>query len=85
MKTTGTTTAAVTTVAETQQQKLVRLANARVNKAIKAISLVANLDAYNPTKEQVENIVGALHVAVDAVNTELQPQVASPAKPTFSL
>lgn len=45
---------------ETREQKLVRLANARVTKACKYISLVGNLAAYKPTDAQIAKIMAAL-------------------------
>lgn len=58
-------------VPETREQKLVRLANARVNKACKAISLVGNLAAYKPTLEVSAEIMAALANACDGVEKRL--------------
>jgi len=45
---------------ETQSQKLVRLANNRVNKAITQIRLIGNLGGYGPTEQQKQNIIRAI-------------------------
>ena len=51
---------------ETKEQKSIRLANSRVNKAIKAIDMVKNLATpnYAFTGEQKKKIVNALSDAV---------------------
>jgi hypothetical protein len=61
---------------ETKEQRSVRLANMRVNTAIKKISLIENLATgnYRYTDEQKEKIVAALSDAVlnvdNAFNTK---------------
>jgi len=47
-------------VKETKEQKLLRLAAARVQKACKAISLIGNLAAYAPTDEDIDRMMAAL-------------------------
>lgn len=69
---------------ETDAQKLVRLSNIRVNKAINAIRGISNLGGYKPTKEQTDKAFTALRneltVAMDAWSKQ------KAAKPTgFSL
>ena len=55
---------------ESKREKFVRLAEARVNRALKDIALIGNLSAsqYESTPEQVAAIMGALRAAVE--NTE---------------
>jgi hypothetical protein len=57
---------------ETSGQKLVRLASARVPKAIKQIAFVGNLAAYKPTQEQVLRIMKALDDACEAAEARLK-------------
>lgn len=57
---------------ETPAQKLARLANARVGKALKALDLVGNLGAYKPTEEQVKAIVQALDARLSEVEGRLK-------------
>ena len=45
---------------ETQSQKLTRLANKRVNKAIVYIRLIGNLGAYGPNTQQQNTIIQAI-------------------------
>lgn len=56
-------------LAETKQQKFVRLANQRVNNAIRKIRLVANLggSGYEGSPEQKSKIVNALASEVNKV------------------
>jgi hypothetical protein len=68
---------------ETKEDKLRRLANARVTKACKYISLCGNLAAYKPTLEDAEKIVGALANACQSVETRLSG--ATKTVVTFSL
>lgn len=56
---------------ETKEQKLLRLANARVTKACKYISLVGNLAAYKPTPAQSERILEALNASCETVAARL--------------
>jgi hypothetical protein len=58
-------------VKETREAKLERLANARVSKTIKAISLVGNLAAYKPTEPEADAILGALTAALQHVAQRL--------------
>lgn len=52
---------------ETKQQKFVRIAEPRVTRACKAISLLGNLagSSYEYTEEQVEAMFGAVQKALD--------------------
>lgn len=54
---------------ETKEQKSVRLAKARVPRALKALSGVANLggSGYSLTEKQKEKIIGDIKAAVDRV------------------
>lgn len=56
----GPTPVETETPIETREQKLLRIANRRVPKAIKAISMIGNLAAYKPTQEDVDSIMSAL-------------------------
>ena len=56
---------------ETREQKLTRLANARVTKACKYIALVGNLACYKPTPGQVDKIMSALGESCARVNNRL--------------
>lgn len=56
---------------ETREDKLVRLAEARVSKACKYIGLIGNLAAYKPNGEQIEQIMQALGMACARVNNRL--------------
>ena len=60
-----------TTTTTDKSQKLLKLANKRVPKAIKAISLIGNFAAYGPTEAQSTFIVNALQKAVDQVKARL--------------
>lgn len=57
-------------VEETKEERSIRLANKRVNNAIKKISLIENLATgnYSYTDEQREKIVNALSDAVVSVD-----------------
>jgi hypothetical protein len=57
-----------------KQQKLVKLANVRVPRAVKAIYAVAQLAKYAPTDEQKDKIVEALTGAVDSVIAQFNPE-----------
>ena len=56
---------------ETREEKLIRLANARVTKACKYIALVGNLAGYKPTPGQVDKIMAALGESCARVNNRL--------------
>ena len=64
---------ASTPAGETKAQKFVRLAEARVSKALKAISTIGNLGGANYEKNaaQVHAIESALHDAVDEAIVKL--------------
>jgi predicted metalloendopeptidase len=71
---------------ETRAQTFVRLANARVGKALGAIYVIGNLSSanYEYTEEHVEKIVAALQSEIDLVKTKFsKPETA--AKVGFSL
>lgn len=57
---------------ETREQKLARLADARVTKAIRYISLCGNLAAYRPTGDDITCIMGALAEACSNVHNRLE-------------
>lgn len=63
---------------ESQTQKLVRLANKRVNKAIIQIRLIGNLGAYGPSDQQKLNIVKA----IDSEVAKMKQNIASTAPVT---
>lgn len=65
-----------------KQEKLVKLANVRVPKAVDAIYTVAQLAKYAPTDEQKKEIVEALTEAVDVVISRFNPEQP---KPKFKL
>lgn len=75
----------MTTETETKEQKFTRLANMRVNKAIKSVSLIGNLSSgqYGYTDEDVQKIEAALFNCVE--QTMAQFNKAAIAKPLFSL
>lgn len=52
---------------ETKQQKFVRIAEPRVTRACKAVSLLGNLagSSYKYTEEQVDAMFGAVQKALD--------------------
>jgi len=68
---------------ETKAQRFVRLAQARVGKALKAIELIGNLSGsgYEYTPEQVEKITAALTNRVTATmeNFSTKPKTEVPA------
>lgn len=68
---------------ETREQKLARLAKARVMKAGNAIRLIGNLCAYKPTAEQVDKIMEALGICCANVDQKLRRVKEGPAD--FSL
>jgi hypothetical protein len=57
-----------------KQQKLVKLANVRVPRAVKAIYAVAQLVKYQPTGEQKNKILEALTDAVDSAVAQFNPE-----------
>ena len=56
---------------ETQPQKLARLANKRVNKAITQIRLIGNLGAYSPSQAQREMICKAIEAEVSKMKANI--------------
>ena len=56
---------------ETTPQKLARLANKRVNKAITQIRLIGNLGAYEPTEAQRSLICKAIDAEVTKMKANL--------------
>jgi hypothetical protein len=59
-------------VVESKEDKLVRLAGKRVEKACKAISLLGNLSTYRPTTADVDAIMSALGETCSAVENRLR-------------
>ena len=57
---------------ETREQKLCRLASARVSAALKRLDLVGNLAAYKPTEKQANAILGALVNRLNTVSARLK-------------
>lgn len=57
---------------ETQTQKLVRLANKRVNKTIVQLRLVGNLGGYGPSKEQAEKIISVIKNEVQKMEQNIR-------------
>lgn len=53
--------------AQDKQGRLVRLANKRVPRAVKAIALIGNLASYKPTENQTKYILTALSEALETV------------------
>lgn len=53
-------------------QKLARLANKRVNKAITQIRLIGNLGTYSPTQQQVDVICKAIDAEVSAMKEHIK-------------
>jgi len=70
---------------ENKHDKFKRVVTPRVNKALKAIKLVGNQAgaAYAPAKEDIMNIIMALHGAVDEV--EKMYVLKGTAKGSFTL
>jgi hypothetical protein len=74
---TATTTTAAATIEkphrrETGPQRLVKIANARVGRALRAIHLVGNIGGYQPSAEQSFAILSALQQAVKDAETRLK-------------
>jgi hypothetical protein len=59
---------------ETDAQKVLRLGNARLNKAVKAIRQLRNLGSYKPTKGQTDAAFGIIQKEVDTAKTAWQQQ-----------
>lgn len=70
---------------ETPEQIFIRLANARVNKAITSIRAVGKLAKRNTNSEYATKIVAALVAGVDLVETQFQPKPKEEEKPGFTL
>lgn len=62
------------TIDPKKQQKLVKFANVRLPRAVKAIYAVAQLAKYEPTADQKDKIVEALTGAVDVVISQFNPE-----------
>jgi hypothetical protein len=79
-KKSSTTTKTETKPTETRQQKFVRLANARVSKAVKAIYNIGNLGGtgYESTQEQRDKVVAALTDACESVRVRLNKEQVKP-------
>lgn len=75
----------MSTETETKEDKFTRLANMRVNKAIKSVSLIGNLSSgqYGYTDDDVQKIEAALFNCVE--QTMAQFNKAKIAKPMFAL
>lgn len=58
--------------AETKEDKLRRMAKARVTKAVNVIRLIGNLAAYKPTEEQTDKIMEAIGSMCAAVEARLR-------------
>jgi hypothetical protein len=65
--------------------RLVKLANKRVPKAIKAIQLIGNLSTYGPTDKQAETILNALGEALNAAADRFKTPAAKKSGSTFTL
>lgn len=70
-------------IKETKEQKMVRLGNKRVERAIGNIRLIGNLAAYKPSEEQIDQIMTALGASCAKVEARLRGQ--SKESYTFSL
>lgn len=57
---------------ETRAEKLVRLAEKRITKAVNTIRLIGNLAAYKPTDPQVDKMMEALGEACARVDARLR-------------
>lgn len=58
--------------AEPTDAKLMRLAKARVTRAVKAIKFVGNLSAYKPNDDQIDKIMEALAGTCAAVEARMR-------------
>lgn len=65
---------------ETKSEKFVRLAQARVSKAVKAVYNIGNLGGtgYESTQEQRDKIVKALLDSVETVRVRLNKETTKP-------
>ena len=72
-------------VVETKEQKLKRLAAARVSAALVKIRLIGNLAAYKPTPEQSQSIIAALNEAVSVVESKLTVTTKEVSSTAFTL
>lgn len=72
---------------ETKAERFKRMATARVQRAVKAISLVGNLagPGYERTDEQAAKIVAVLRGAVDEIDRRFAARGRKPAGPDFAL
>ena len=63
---------------ETKEQKFVRIAEPRVTRACKAVSLLGNLAAssYEYSEEQVDAMFGAVQQALDAARAKFEKKNA---------
>ncbi len=68
---------------ETKEQALLRLANKRVPKALKAIQMIGNLAGYKPLPSQVKHIIDTLNGAVKRLEGKLSGGGSS--APEFNL
>lgn len=57
---------------ETREEILLRLSGPRVEKAVKAISIIGNLAAYKPTSDDVDAIMMALGGACAVAESRLR-------------
>lgn len=57
---------------ETREQKLARLADARVTAACHRIRLVGNLAAYKPTAQQIATMMEALGMACASIQNRFE-------------
>ena len=59
---------------ETKEQRFVRIAEPRVSRACKAVSLLGNLagSGYEYTEEQVDAMFGAVQEALDTARTQFK-------------
>jgi len=79
-KSTTTKPATETKTDETKAQKFVRLAQARVSKAVKAVYNIGNLGGagYESTQEQRDKIIKALTDATESVRVRLNKETVKP-------
>jgi len=68
---------------EATSEALIRLANKRVPRALKALDVVGNLGAYKPSEEQMKAIMEALDARLRDVQKRLEGKGKKAA--TFSL
>lgn len=72
---------------ETKAQKFARLANARVSKALKTVSLIGNLSGsgYEYSDDQIAKINKALRETIDTTMQRFNPAAAKKAASTFTV